>query len=67
MNQAFCNTNPSQTKALFDIHQVHDFQVSINNCAKCNQKHDGASGMQSICTPKGTFESHFDDKNASFK
>ena len=67
INQAFCDTNPSQIKALLDTHQVCDLRASIDNCAKCHQHHDGTSSTQSIGTPEGTFQLHFDGKKHIFQ
>ena len=66
INQAFCDTDSTQTEALLATHQVRDFGVSIDNCAKCHLRHDGTPGSQSISTPNGNYEFHFDGKKCYF-
>jgi len=67
INQAFCDTDPTQTEALLATHQVRDYGVSIDNCAKCHHRHDGTPGTQSLSTSEDTFEFYFDGKKCFFQ
>ena len=66
INQAFCDTDKGQTEALLATHQLRDFGVSVDNCAKCHRHHDGSFGTQSIAVNDRFYKFHFDGKTCYF-
>ena len=66
VNQAFCDTDPSQREALLATHQVRDNGISLDNCAKRHIHVNGRPGTQCVITPEGKFEFHFDGRKCFF-
>ena len=60
MNQALLDLSNTQSEALVQPHQLHDFGVVIDDCAACHIASNGTHGGQSIVVGNTTIPLHFD-------
>ena len=67
VNQAFCDTDPFQSEALIQPHQLRAHGVIVDDCARRHLRADGKPGGQCLITPEHKLDMHFDGWKTYFR
>jgi len=67
VNQAFCDSDPLQSEALFQPHQLRAHGVIVDDCARRHLRADGQPGGQCLITPECKLDMHFDGWKTYFR